>query len=74
MVQFTIMIAEQDGAASVLVTRGQDNPTELETAVLEHECRMGFARHSDAIQRLAERSLKQLSRKIPINTGPNADS
>ena len=54
MVQFTIMIAERDGAASVLVTRGHDNPTELEAMALEEECRMGFARHSGAIQRLAE--------------------
>ena len=63
MVQFTIIITEQDGAASVQVTRGQDNPTELEVAVLERECRIGFARHSDAIQKLAQRSLKQLNRR-----------
>ena len=68
MVRFTIIIAEQDGAASVLVTRDQENPTELEAAVLEAECRMGFARHSDAIQKLAERSLKQLSKRTFIGS------
>jgi hypothetical protein len=68
MMQFTIMIAERDGAASVLVTRGYDNPTELEALVLEQECKMGFARHSGAIQRLAERSLKQLNKKTLVRS------
>jgi hypothetical protein len=66
MVQFTITIAEQDGTASILVTRDYENPTELETAVLEQECRLGFARHSDSIQKLAKRSLKQLSKKTVV--------
>jgi hypothetical protein len=74
MVQFIITIAEQDGAASVHLTRGQENPTELETAVLEQACRMGFARHSDAIQKLAERSLKQLSRKTLFSSVPSDHS
>lgn len=66
MVQFTITIAEQDGTASILVTRDYEKPTELETAILEQECRLGFARHSDAIQKLAERSLKQLNKRIVV--------
>jgi hypothetical protein len=64
MVQFTITIVEQDGAVSLHVTRGQENPTELEAALLAQECRMGFNRHSDSIQRLAERSLKQLNKTV----------
>jgi hypothetical protein len=70
MVQFTITITEQDGAVNVHVTRGQDSPTALEVAVLEQECQRGFARHSDAIQKLAQRALKQLTRKTLISSIP----
>ena len=62
--QFTITIVEQDGAVSLHLTKGQENPTELETALLQQECRMGFARHSEAIQKLAERSLKQINKTV----------
>jgi len=63
MVQFTIMIAERDGAVSLNFIRGHENPTQLEAARLEEECRIGFARHSDSLQKLAVRSLRQLHRQ-----------
>ena len=71
--QFTIMIAERDGAVSLHFTRGHENPTKLEAARLEEECRIGFARHSDALQKLAVRSLRQLNRQgttTSATTGP----
>jgi len=72
MVQFTIMIAERDGAVSLHFTRGYENPTKLEAALLEEECRIGFARHSDALQKLALRSLRQL--RSSRDTGNNGNS
>jgi hypothetical protein len=72
MVQFTIMIAERDGAVSLHFTRGHENPTKLEAALLEEECRIGFARHSDSLQMLALRSLRQL--RSARDAGFNGDS
>lgn len=54
MIKLVFGITEKDGTASVRIINGSEQPTQLELDVLESECNLGFARHSDAMQRLAK--------------------